>query len=97
MAVVVTELQKHPMFHGKVHVNLITAPYPDGMFDPTLLKGQLELDEYKHHLPIIWIYCDDFLKEYLGTSPCDISHPPDPLVIATTWGDGSGTGTKGTF
>eukprot|EP00957_Ditylum_brightwellii_P052058 3948729-Ditylum_brightwellii.AAC.1 len=36
-------------------------------------------------------------KEYLSTGPCAISCLPDPLVITTTQGDGSSTGTGGIF
>eukprot|EP00957_Ditylum_brightwellii_P106577 8131206-Ditylum_brightwellii.AAC.1 len=34
---------------------------------------------------------------YLQSGTCAISHPPDPIVLATTWGDSSGTGTSSTF
>eukprot|EP00957_Ditylum_brightwellii_P011398 861975-Ditylum_brightwellii.AAC.1 len=49
-----------------------------------------------------YFYCPAFLseaayeeiawwEEYLSFTPCAISHPLDPMVLATTWGDGSGT------
>eukprot|EP00957_Ditylum_brightwellii_P132448 10099695-Ditylum_brightwellii.AAC.1 len=45
----------------------------------------------KAYLEVTW------WKEYLSLGPCAICRPLDLLVLATTWGDSSGTGTGGTF
>eukprot|EP00957_Ditylum_brightwellii_P099846 7607516-Ditylum_brightwellii.AAC.1 len=61
MAAVETELRKHPLFQGKIQINLITAPYMGQRLDPALLEYRLELNDKGHQIPIIWIYCDNFL------------------------------------
>eukprot|EP00957_Ditylum_brightwellii_P204435 15339243-Ditylum_brightwellii.AAC.1 len=70
MVAVEAELCKHFLFQGRVQINLITAPYTGQKFDPTLPEGRLEFTEEGQQIPIVWIYCNDFLIQGASYKNC---------------------------
>eukprot|EP00957_Ditylum_brightwellii_P163628 12458500-Ditylum_brightwellii.AAC.1 len=61
MAAVTDMLQQYLLFQGKVYFSLIMTPYHNDIFNLALLEGQLELDKNNWQIPIVWIYCNNFL------------------------------------
>eukprot|EP00957_Ditylum_brightwellii_P140173 10680957-Ditylum_brightwellii.AAC.2 len=48
----------------------MTTPYSKGKFNPSLPEGHLELNNKGKQVPIMWIYCDDFLVHAATHKDC---------------------------